>query len=64
MGVKVNHRDCGRCHKPVRQNADHVRACKWAESAVFHWRCFAARMAEQNQTTARELCRESNFRNA
>jgi hypothetical protein len=57
MAAKVNHRHCVRCGELVRQNADHVKACRWTESAVFHFRCFVAQMAEQTQTTAAELMR-------
>jgi hypothetical protein len=64
MARTINHRNYARCHKPVRQNADHVRACRWQESAVFYWKCWAAVMAEQTETTARELMHESNSREA
>jgi len=52
-----NHHDlCAWCHKPVKPNSDRVRACRWTNSTVWHWRCFLQLMAEQNQPTVRDLC--------
>jgi hypothetical protein len=57
MKPRINHRNCGRCSFPVKASSDHVRACRWAESAVFHWACWIALLAERDQLTTRELMR-------
>jgi hypothetical protein len=57
MEQRINHRACGRCGMPVRQNADHVKACRWTERAVFHWSCWIALLAERDQLTTQELMR-------
>ena len=41
-----NHRNCGRCGKPVRQSSDFLRARLRGVVVLFHWSCFVMQMRE------------------
>ena len=47
-----NHRNCGRCSKPVRQDSDYLRAQLHGACVLFHWRCFISLMRESNHSNA------------
>jgi hypothetical protein len=61
MASTINRRTCGRCGFPVKPSADHIRACRWAESAVFHWACWIGLLAERDQLTASELLKAARM---
>ncbi len=45
-----NHRNCGRCGKPVRQDSDCLRAHLCGGVVLFHWGCFVRQMRESEAT--------------
>jgi hypothetical protein len=47
--MSANHRNCGRCGKPVRQGSDFLRAQLHGASVLFHWACFLALMRESKR---------------
>lgn len=51
-GKYPNHRNCGRCGKPIRQGIDFLRAQLGGACVLFHWSCFIALMRESNQGNA------------
>ena len=46
----TNHRNCGRCGKPVRQGGDYLRLQLRSTVVLFHWYCFIGLMRESDQT--------------
>jgi hypothetical protein len=45
----TNHRNCGRCAKPVRQGSDCLRAQLRGTVVLFHWYCFIGLMRESDR---------------
>jgi hypothetical protein len=39
-------RICARCHRPVKQDSDFLRAHLRGSALLFHWACFIRQMRE------------------
>ena len=53
--AKVNpSRTCARCQRAVKPGDDYVRACRWTQSAVFHWHCWLKLVEQKAQREERK----------